>query len=56
MDGSIAAEHGVGQLKKDELTRYKEPVELEMMRNIKRAFDPGNLCNPGKVIDALPEE
>jgi len=54
MDGSIAAEHGVGQLKKDELTRYKEPVELEMMRTIKRAFDPENLCNPGKVIDALP--
>lgn len=51
MDGSIAAEHGVGQLKRDELLRYKEPVELEMMRTIKRAFDPGNLSNPGKVID-----
>lgn len=54
MDGSIAAEHGVGQLKRDELTRYKEPVELEMMRSIKRALDPGNLCNPGKVIDTSP--
>ena len=51
MDGSIAAEHGVGQLKKDELTRYKEPVELELMRTIKKALDPENLCNPGKVID-----
>ena len=51
MDGSIAAEHGVGQLKKGELKRYKDPVELEMMRTIKRAFDPDNLSNPGKVID-----
>lgn len=51
MEGSIAAEHGVGQLKKDELKRYKDPVELEMMRTIKKAFDPGNLSNPGKVID-----
>lgn len=51
MDGSIAAEHGVGQLKRDELLRYKESVELEMIRTIKRAFDPRNLCNPGKVID-----
>jgi FAD/FMN-containing dehydrogenase len=51
MDGSIAAEHGVGQLKREELLRYKDPIELEMMRTIKRAFDPLNLCNPGKVID-----
>src|SRR5690606_27481331 len=39
-DGSISAEHGVGQLKRDELTRYKSPVELQLMQRIKHALDP----------------
>jgi FAD/FMN-containing dehydrogenase len=50
LDGSISAEHGVGQLKRDEIARYKSPLELEMMRNIKRTLDPHGLMNPGKVI------
>jgi len=50
MNGSIAAEHGVGQLKYEELRKYTDPVEYEMMRMIKRTFDPQNLFNPGKVI------
>ena len=50
MNGSIAAEHGVGQLKYEELRQYTSPVEYEMMRMIKRTFDPQNLFNPGKVI------
>ncbi len=48
--GSISAEHGVGQLKRDELPRYKSAVELALMRRIKRALDPQGLMNPGKVL------
>jgi FAD/FMN-containing dehydrogenase len=48
--GSISAEHGIGVLKREELQRYKSPLELQMMRNIKQALDPLNLMNPGKVI------
>ncbi len=50
MDGSISAEHGIGQLKRDELTLFKSPIELEMMRSIKHALDPKGILNPGKVI------
>ncbi|MEO8507224.1 MAG: FAD-binding oxidoreductase [Betaproteobacteria bacterium] len=48
--GSFSAEHGVGQLKREDLVRYKSPVELSLMRAIKAAFDPHNLMNPGKVL------
>ncbi|MEI2416971.1 FAD-binding oxidoreductase [Orrella sp. JC864] len=48
--GSISAEHGVGQLKRDELPRYKDPVELDLMRRIKLALDPQGIMNPGKVL------
>ena len=48
--GSISAEHGVGQLKRDYLPRYKDPVELSLMRRIKHALDPHHLMNPGKVL------
>jgi FAD/FMN-containing dehydrogenase len=48
--GSFSAEHGVGRLKRDELVRYRSPVELEVMRGIKRLFDPKGLMNPGKVL------
>lgn len=51
MDGSIAAEHGVGQLKVGELEHYKSVVELDLMKQIKRTLDPKNICNPGKVIN-----
>jgi len=51
-DGSISAEHGVGQLKIDELPRYKDAVELELMRRIRRALDPDGVMNPGKVVRA----
>ncbi|MCC5812816.1 MAG: FAD-binding oxidoreductase [Ectothiorhodospiraceae bacterium] len=54
MEGSVAAEHGVGQLKVAELERYKDPVELDLMRSLKQAMDPRGLLNPGKVIRALP--
>jgi FAD/FMN-containing dehydrogenase len=48
--GSISAEHGLGQLKREAITRYKPAVELELMRRIKQALDPLGLMNPGKVI------
>ena len=50
LGGSISAEHGVGQLKREEIRRYKSEVELELMRTLKAAFDPHGLMNPGKVI------
>ena len=48
--GSFSAEHGIGQLKVEELERYAPPVELALMRSIKRAFDPNGIMNPGKVL------
>ncbi|MEG1970224.1 MAG: FAD-binding oxidoreductase [Burkholderiaceae bacterium] len=48
--GSISAEHGLGQLKRDENAIYKSAVEIGMMRSIKRALDPQGLMNPGKVL------
>ena len=48
--GSISAEHGLGQLKVAENARFKPAVEIEMMQHLKRAFDPHNLMNPGKVV------
>lgn len=48
--GSISAEHGIGSLKVDKLPHFKPPVALEMMRAIKRALDPDNLMNPGRVL------
>ena len=48
--GSISAEHGLGVLRRDEAARYKSPVERNLMRTLKRALDPYNLMNPGKVL------
>lgn len=48
--GSIAAEHGVGLFKRDELAHYKDPVAIRMMQSVKQALDPRNLLNPGKII------
>src|SRR5438132_1978675 len=48
--GSISAEHGLGQLKREEIRRYKSPLELELMLKIKRALDPYGIMNPGKVL------
>jgi FAD/FMN-containing dehydrogenase len=48
--GSFSAEHGVGQLKRGDLVRYKSPVEVAVMRAIKAALDPAGIMNPGKVL------
>ena len=50
LNGSISAEHGLGQLKRNEIDHYKSALELELMRSIKHTFDPNNLMNPGKVM------
>ncbi len=50
LGGSISAEHGIGQMKRDVLTRYKSEVEIDMMRAIKTALDPKGILNPGKVL------
>ena len=50
--GSFSAEHGIGQLKVAELERYASPVELALMRAVKRALDPHGIMNPGKVLRA----
>jgi FAD/FMN-containing dehydrogenase len=48
--GSISAEHGIGLAKRDEIQRYKSPVEVAMMRAIKAALDPKGIMNPGKGV------
>lgn len=48
--GSISAEHGIGQLKREELARLGDPVALGMLRRVKDALDPTGLLNPGKLV------
>jgi FAD/FMN-containing dehydrogenase len=48
--GSISAEHGIGRLKRERMTKIKLPVELRMMRDVKRLFDPKGILNPNKLL------
>ncbi len=48
--GSISAEHGIGQLKREQLAMTKDPVALALMRQIKKALDPQGLLNPGRLL------
>ena len=52
--GSISAEHGIGQLKVDELARLADPGHLAILRAVKLALDPSNLLNPGKLVPLAP--
>jgi FAD/FMN-containing dehydrogenase len=49
-NGSISAEHGIGSLKRDKLEQHKSPVALALMREIKKALDPLNTMNPGRLV------
>ncbi len=49
-NGSISAEHGIGRLKAHRMPAIKSPVELAMMQDLKRMFDPANILNPGRVL------
>ncbi len=50
LGGTISAEHGIGRLKRDLLKKVKSPLEIDMMRRLKAAFDPNGIMNPGKVL------
>lgn len=50
MSGSISAEHGVGMIKKPYLSYSRSPEEIELLKGIKKVFDPKNILNPGKLI------
>ncbi len=50
LQGSISAEHGLGQAKRAAARHYKHPLELELMRALKMTFDPKGIMNPGKVL------
>lgn len=50
LGGTISAEHGIGQLKRDALLRYKSAVEIDLMRSVKQSLDPLGLMNPGKIL------
>ncbi len=52
LGGTSTGEHGIGTLKRDWLARELDPVSLELQRGLKRLFDPRNLLNPGKVVEA----
>ena len=49
-NGSISAEHGIGRLKAHRMPDIKSPVELDMMRGLKRMLDPNSILNPGRVL------
>ena len=49
--GTVTAEHGVGKTRKAYMTLQFSPEEIEIMKNIKRAFDPNNILNPGVIVD-----
>jgi len=54
-NGSISAEHGIGQLKREELGRLGDPVHVALMRQVKQALDPDGLLNPGKLVPLASE-
>lgn len=52
LGGRLSGEHGIGAKKVEAMEKYTEPVEMKMMKEIKRALDPKNILNPGKVFNA----
>ncbi len=56
LGGSFSAEHGIGKLKPYMMPDWRGGAELDLMRRIKRAIDPGDLMNPGKVLPRIEPE
>ena len=50
LGGSISAEHGIGRMKRAALARFRDPLELDLMRQLKATFDPKGILNPGKLL------
>ena len=51
LGGTLSGEHGIGSKRKDFMRIVSSPVEIDLMRRIKKAFDPNNIMNPGKIFD-----
>ena len=51
LGGKISGEHGIGLKRKKYFQALVSPVELELMRALKKAWDPNNIMNPGKIMD-----
>ncbi|MGE8355388.1 MAG: FAD-binding oxidoreductase, partial [Microvirgula sp.] len=49
-DGTLSAEHGIGQLRRQWLARFHDPASMSLMRTLKAALDPAGLMNPGKLL------
>jgi glycolate oxidase len=49
--GKISGEHGIGIMKKEDLSLFMKPIQLKLMKQIKKTFDPYNILNPGKIFD-----
>lgn len=50
LGGSLSAEHGIGQMKRDMLKRLSDPARIAVLRGVKTGLDPGGLFNPGKLV------
>ncbi len=51
LGGRLSGEHGIGSKKVDPMEKYTNPIEMQMMKEIKKALDPNNVLNPGKVFN-----
>ena len=51
LGGKITAEHGIGLLRKPFLSMNLDPCQIELLKRLKKAFDPKNILNPGKIFD-----
>ena len=51
LGGSFSAEHGIGSKLKEDLVKFSDPSEMDLMKKIKNALDPKNIMNPNKIID-----